>query len=627
MEKYTGKPVGFGDVEVTGGFWKKKQELVERVTIGAVFKRFEETGRNGCLDAGWKEGMPFRPHIFWESDVTKWIEGAADFLRKHRDAALEEQIDILVDRMEKAQDENGYLNAYFTAVEPEARFTRRTDHELYCAGHLIEGAIAYCEATGKRKMLDIAIRYADLIDRVFRIEHSASFDTPGHEEIELALFKLYRYTGEERYRMLAEYFLNTRGTSERDGTYSFADLEHMQSHLPVRRQRTAEGHSVRALYLYSAMADMALLEKEDELADVCSDLFENIVNRRMYITGGVGSTHRGESFSYDYDLPEYTAYNETCASIALAFFCRRLWLIRADRRYADCAELALYNTVLSGLSLSGDEFFYENPLAVDPRRTAFNDSRAQGLREHLPILQRVKVFSCSCCPPNLIRAIGAIGDYMYSFSGDTVYAQCYMNADAEITLGARRVVLRQRTEYPYDGNVRIRTETDGDYTVALRIPSWCDAYTVHINGEEIPAEAEDGYVLLARTWSAGDEIVLDMVMEVKLIEGNPQVPDLCGRAAFTRGPLTFCAEGVDMPGVQLRDIRVGNAGEYAVLEETVAGERMPVLEGKAYVRPEFTELYRPCRESYREITLRLIPYHAWANRGECEMTVWFLKKS
>lgn len=397
------KEITFDKVNITGGFWKEKQDLFREKTIGAVYDRFEETGRFEALKCSWKEGMPFKPHIFWESDVTKWIEGAAYFLQKERDSSLEEKIDELVERMANYQDENGYLNVYFTVVEPEARFTRRTDHELYCAGHLIEGSIAYANATGKTKLLDIAEKYVDLIDRVFREEHSAAFDTPGHEEIELALFKLYEYTGKEKYRKLAEYFIDKRGCSSRDATYDFADQEHMQSHQPVRMQKTAEGHSVRALYLYSAMAYQARITGEEQLKESCKTLFENITKKRMYITGGIGSTHRGESFTFDYDLPEYTAYSETCASIALALFCRRMWLLDVDGKYADCAERSIYNTALAGISLSGDKFFYENPLAADPERNAFNESRAEGLREHLPILQRVKVFDCSCCPPNILR--------------------------------------------------------------------------------------------------------------------------------------------------------------------------------------------------------------------------------
>lgn len=328
--------------------------------------------------------MPFEPHIFWESDVTKWIEGAAYFRQKERDAELEARIDALVEDMYHSQEKNGYLNEYFTVVEPEARFTRRTDHELYCAGHLIEGAIAYAEATGKTRLLEVAEKYVALIDRVFRVEHSAAFDTPGHEEIELALVRLYRYAGKKEYLTLASYFIETRGRSTRDTCYEFADQKNMQSHLPVREQKTAEGHSVRALYLYSAMADIAMETKDQELLDACKTLFENITQKRMYITGGIGSTNRGESFTFDYDLPEYTAYSETCASIALAMFCRRMWMLDPDARYADCAERAIYNTVLSGVSLSGDRFFYENPLAADPERNEFNDVQPEGTQEHLP---------------------------------------------------------------------------------------------------------------------------------------------------------------------------------------------------------------------------------------------------
>lgn len=251
MGRFTGEPVSFMNSNITGGFWKQRQDLFRAVTVDALYDRFKETGRFEAMKMNWREGMPYKPHIFWESDVTKWIEGAAYFLQKKRDPELEARVDELVSYMARTQEDNGYLNAYFTVVEPEARFTRRTDHELYCAGHLIEGAIAYAEATGKKAMLEVAVKYADLIDRVFRVEHSAAFDTPGHEEIELALMKLYDYTKEERYRLLAEYFINTRGTSERDETYDFTDQEHMQSHKPVRMQNTAEG---TASGLYTCIA-------------------------------------------------------------------------------------------------------------------------------------------------------------------------------------------------------------------------------------------------------------------------------------------------------------------------------------------------------------------------------------
>lgn len=624
MEKYAGKAVGCKDVSITNGFWKDKQELVEKVTVDAVYNRFDETGRFAAMKCDWKEGDPFKPHIFWESDVTKWIEGAAYFLQKKRNPELEARIDELVDRMEKYQGEDGYLNVYYTVVEPEGRFSDRDKHELYCAGHLTEGAIAYYEATGKRKMLDVAMRYIDYIDKVFRIEHSAAFDTPGHEEIELALMKLYRFTGEERYKLLAEYFVNTRGTSPRDKTCDFADNEYMQSHAPVREQKTAEGHSVRAMYLYTGMADVAMENKEDELAETCETLFENIRNKRLYITGGIGSAPRGESFSYDYDFPEYQAYNETCAAIGLALFSRRMWLINEDGKYADCAENALYNTMLSGMSLSGDKFFYENPIAANPKKIAYNDSKPRGLQEHFPILERVKVFGCSCCPPNLVRAVGSIGDYMYSTSGNTIYAQCYMGGDADISLGEKTVTLKQKTQYPYEGQVEIETATAGTYTLALRIPEWCMSWTITVNGEAVTAAPEKGFVKLDREWKETDVVVLDMAMDVLIMEGNPKIPDLCGRVAFTRGPLVYCAEGMDNNDVSLRDIRIEKKEGFSVEEGEVDGCKMPVITGKASIRKDFEALYRPWKDEKEEIDLKLIPYYAWANRKVTEMTVWLL---
>ncbi len=626
MKKYEGKPVSFEQIELTHGFWQEQQRLVKEVTINAVYDRFEETGRFGALKGDWKEGMPLKPHIFWDSDITKWMEGVAFYLQKNRDPEMEKRMDELIERMEKLQLEDGYLDTYFIVVEPEARFTRRPDHELYCAGHLVEGAIAYYKATGKRKMLDIAIRFINLIDQTFRLEQSASFDTPGHQEIELALVKLYTLTGEVRYKELAEFFIDHRGCSRKDRENNDTDLTNIQSHLPVREQKTADGHSVRALYQYCAMADLALLNREEELTRACETLFENVVQKRMHITGGVGSTYLGEAFTFDYDLPEYTTYNETCASIALAMFCRRMWLIDADSKYADYAELALYNTVLSGMSLSGDRFFYENPLAADPRRNDFNGARAEYLREHLPILERVKIFDCSCCPPNLVRITGAIGNYMYSVSENTIYAHCYMSGKACIQLEEQEVILEQRTDYPYDGSVNIETETDGDYTLALRIPGWCSAYHLTVNGEKAEYSANKGYAYLRRTWSKGDQVSLELEMAIHRIEANPRVTNLCGRVAVMRGPIVFCGEEVDNQGLALRDVRVGAGDSFRVARETLCGRSLPVLYGQAESRKDFGELYRFSEGDMETVTLKLIPYFAWANRGVMEMNVWFLKK-
>ena len=617
--------VSFKNSTITGGFWKERQDIFRKTTIDAVYKRFEETGRFEALKFNWKEGMPFKPHIFWESDDTKWIEGAAFFLQKQRDAELEIKIDELISWMAKTQDKNGYLNAYFTVVEPEARFTRRMDHELYCAGHLIEAAIAYAEATGKKEMLQIAIRYADLIDRIFRIEHSAAFDTPGHEEIELALVKLYYYTGEKRYLDLAKYFIDTRGNSKKDITYEFADMEYVQSHLPVRDQTTAVGHSVRALYLYAAMADLAMETEDEELLSACKALYANITKKRMYITGGVGSTYRGEAFTFDYDLPEYTAYSETCASIALAMFCRRMWQMDVDGKYSDCAEQAIYNTVLGGVSLSGDRFFYENPLSVDPRRNAFNEFRTEEMKEHLPILERVKVFECSCCPPNLLRIVGSIADYMYSTDEETIYTHCYMEADTELEVNGQKVILEQRTQYPYDGNICINIRSDGVFGIALRIPGWCKKAKVYVNQKERKLELHKGYVYLKENWKSGDEIALKLPMEIKTYRANPQVVSACGRVAVMRGPIVYCAEGLDNEDKPLKDICLLQEKEAQLVEVNIANLKMPGICMPAIYTMNFEELYCDGEVEKKEMVLNMIPYFAWANRGISEMTTWFLK--
>lgn len=627
MNKTTAKGIGFKNISITGGFWKEKQDLFSNVTLDAIYQRFKETGRFEALKCNWKKGMPFEPHIFWESDVTKWIEGAAYFLSKKRDAELEVRIDELVDDMYHSQEENGYLNEYFTVVEPEARFTRRTDHELYCAGHLIEGAIAYAEATGKRRLLEVAEKYVALIDQVFRIEHSAAFDTPGHEEIELALIRLYRYTGKKQYLQLASYFIETRGRSKRDTCYDFADQKNMQSHLPVREQKTAEGHSVRALYLYSAMADLAMETGEQSLLDTCKTLFENITERRMYITGGIGATNRGESFTFDYDLPEYTAYSETCASIALAMFCRRMWLADPDARYADCAERAIYNTVLSGVSLSGDRFFYENPLAADPERNEFNDARPEGIQEHLPILQRVKVFSCSCCPPNLLRMVGSIADYMYSVSEKIIFAHCFMNANATIELEKGiHVSLEQKTAYPYEGDVTIHVQSDAEFALAIRVPGWSTETKFYINGKTLNPEIRKGYAYINRKWKKEDTLLLKLDMKVRLFAAHPKVKSVCGRVAVMRGPIIYCAEKIDNGITSMRDIRISQNAAFSVEKVKFEGEELNLLHTTAEKRIMQQGLYQELPYQKEQMELTLIPYHVWANRGVTEMTTWILNE-
>ena len=614
--------IPYSQVKITGGFWGQRRHTGREHTLMAIYDRFAETGRFASLDFKWQPGEPNCPHIFWDSDIAKWIESAAYLLHDQRDEKIEALVDECVDKIEAHQRPDGYFNIHFDTVEPENRFTRYTEHELYDLGHLLEAAIAYKEATGKDKLLNLLIKYVDLVDRVFRVERKAGFDTPGHEEIELALFKLYQATGEERFLTLMRYFIDMRGNSPRDNTYDvFGQKSYSQAHLPVRAQKTAEGHSVRACYLYSGMADLAWQDDDQELKQVCEALFDNIRNRRMYITGGIGSNHQGEAFTYDYDLLNRSAYAETCAALALALFARRMSRLAPRGKYADVAELALYNGMLAGISLDGESFFYENPLEVDPKLFRQNQRYIKA-RDHMPEIQRKRVFECSCCPPNLLRVFGSIGDFAFTESEDTLYVHHFMSLEGETAFG--RVTMQ--TEYPYEGAVKLCLGGAGRYTVAVRIPAWAKSYALKAAGEAVTDVPVDGYVYMARDWSAGDVIELDLEMAVRRVQAHPAVHDDCGRVAIMRGPLVFCAEEQDN-GENLKDIILPKTSAFREGWNEELNE--PVLKADAQRRkwPEKAPLYLQDWDEEREdVELTLIPYYAWANRGEGEMLVWLGKE-
>lgn len=601
--------VGFDKVVLTGGFWQKKQTMNRETTIWSVYKQFSQTGRFDSLRFDWKEGMPNRPHHFWDSDVAKWVEAAAYLLMLEPNAELEAIIDETVENIANNQDANGYFNTYFTLIEPTERFRRRDMHELYCAGHLLEAAIAYYQATGKDKFLNCMKRYIDHIEQVFVVEQSAAFTTPGHEEIELALIRMYDLTGEERYLRLAEFFINARGNNEKDGT-SLANT-YEQAHLPVREQHTAEGHAVRATYLYSAMADLAVLRKDELLAQACRDLFDNITRRRMYITGGIGSDATFEAFTGDYDLPNVTAYTETCAAIGLIFFASRMQKLRLDSRDADLLEWVLYNGFLSGISLDGNAFFYENPLEIPALATKeVGGKRYPAIR--YPIDQRVEVFACSCCPPNISRVLASLGQYVYTYDEDTIYCHQFMESTAQFACGCGEVKIQQKTAYPYDGKVSILY--NGPATrLAVRIPAWCDAY---------PERETNGYMYY--DVEDGTELNFDFPMTAKLIAADPRLVEDYGRCAVSYGPLLYCAEEVDN-GSWLHSLSLCPEGEITrAMDETLG---LPVLTMPAIRRPveEDAPLYLRYHPG-KEDTVRLIPYHAFANRGRSEMIVWLNTK-
>lgn len=602
------EPISYEHINIDNGFWQQRQQLNRDVTVRSVYRQFDKTGRIRAFRFDWTPDMDpaMKPHIFWDSDVAKWMEGAAYIIAKQPDPELEAQVDALVEQIAAHQGPDGYFNIYYTVIEPENRFTDRSKHELYCAGHLIEAAVAYAQATGKTKLLDCMCRYADLIDRVFRQTKSAAFLTPGHEEIELALVRLADYTGEKRYLDLARWFIDMRGMHpEIDGNSIYN-----QSHLPVRQQHTAEGHAVRAGYLYCAMADLALRDDDSELADSCRTIFDNITRRRMYITGGIGSTSVEEAFTIDYDLNNLHAYAESCAAISLAMFSQRMLRLEPDSVYADTVERVLYNGFLSSTSLDGKSFFYENPLEIRP--ALLHRHHRTPNPEHFPITQRVEVFSCSCCPPNIVRFVASLGGMLYATdeAARTVYVHQYIHSNASFDFCGEKAHLTLETNYPADGKIRL-IWNGPDCTLALRVPGWVRGFT---------EPTEHGY--LHRTATNGSVIELDFPMETALIAANPHVQTDSGRCAVMRGPVVYCMESVDNGG-DLRDIRLIPDGRTTVCTNSVCG--LPVLEMDAERRIPTDTLYSDRRDQlFKPFRAKLIPYFAFANRGESEMLVWSL---
>ncbi|HHX63607.1 MAG TPA: glycoside hydrolase family 127 protein [Chloroflexi bacterium] len=631
-------PVPLQNVHLEGGFWGPRQEINRTVTLPIEYQQCKETGRIDVVKLSWKPGDPNPPHPFWDSDLAKWIEAVGYSLSLHPDPALEELVDAVIDDMAAAQQPDGYLNSYFTLVEPQNRWANLRDmHELYCAGHLIEGAIAYYLATGKRKLLDVMCRYADYIATVFGPGDGQKRGYPGHEELELALVKLYRVTGEERYLDLARFFIDERGTQphyfdiearERgdDPTaWNHGRYEYNQSHLPVREQTTAEGHAVRAMYLYSGMADVAAETGDETLLAACERLWDNVTTRRMYITGGIGSASHGERFTYDYDLPNDTAYAETCAAIGLVFWAHRMVQLTGEARYADALERALYNGVLSGISLDGKRFFYANPLEVDPQAYTY---RADIFGRSALTAERQEWFGCACCPPNIARLLASLGDYVYSSGSGALYLHLYAAGKADLEIDGRPVTVRQETNYPWDGEIRIvvAPEAEQSFALCLRIPAWARSAEVRVNGQtvDIAPRMDRGYARIERVWHNGDVVELSLPMPVERIEAHPAVRVNAGRVALQRGPLVYCLEEVDN-GANLPDIVLPkDASLNTEYDENLLGG-IVVIKAEGLRRPTdnwTNALYRPVESDAVPVSLTAVPYYAWGNRGPGEMLVW-----
>lgn len=646
MKTYTAthpRPIPLHQVSIKKGFWEERQTKNRETTIPAIYKKMEETGRiKAWTLAPDREPPPYHPvvHMFWDSDTGKWLEAVAYSLTTHPDPELQKVADDLIDLIETAQFEDGYLNTYFPVLAPDMQWKNLRDwHEMYNAGHLIEGAVAYFRATGQRKILDILQRFANLIEKQFGDDDGKKRGYPGHPELELAMVKLYRETGEQKYMDLATYFINERGQQphyfdiemeargERPEDFHQKTYRYCQAHAPIREHEGATGHSVRACYLYAGLADVALETGDQELLDVSRRIWDDLTQHQMYVTGGLGPTNTNEGFTFAYDFPTETAYAETCASIALAFWAHRMFHLDPDRRYIDVMELAIYNGSLAGVSYDGDEFFYANPLASYPNVNPYDSFSGITTDQYY---RREEWFYCPCCPPNLSRLIASIGEYTYSQLDNRVYVHLYHDNTVSLEVNGRSLTLEQSTRYPWDETVKLTVGVDNPIPVdiALRIPGWCYEYELSVNGEKQDAVAlENGYAIVSREWADGDTIELTLSMPVERVLPHPEVRQAAGQIALQRGPIIFCLEEVDN-GPRLANLVIPESSKLEASFDANLFHGVTVITGEAVrIEPkrESSDLYRHrSQESLSETstTFKAIPYYLWANREPGEMRVW-----
>lgn len=594
-------------------------------TIAANMEKIISTGRLEAFKLNWKEGNGEAPHIYWDSDTAKVLEGMAYALALRPDPELEKSYDEWVDLIVSAQQPDGYLNTHFTVTEQDKRWrTLMYSHELYCAGHLIEAAAAGYECLGKRKLLDCICRYVDYIDSIFGAEPGKRRAWSGHQEIELALMRLHKITGNERHRALAAYFVNDRGVEpnifveEVNAKISppplgKMDMSYFQAHVPVREQHEAIGHAVRAVYLYAGMADVAESCNDSELLDACAELFDSIVKKRMYIHGGIGSTFLGERLTIDYDLSNSSImYAESCAAMGLVQFARRMFNITGEDKYLDIMEQALYNGVLSGISLQGDTFFYDNYLEVDDCLMLYN----VGSKVRQPW------FFCSCCPTSYARFIPQLGSFLWSAGKDSIHMNIPAACSGSLTLADGRTLgVKVRGNYPYNGSINIELCTAGTYKVELRIPAWCRKYSVKINGQACANVIE-------RNWCAGDIIELELDMPITMNRSNFKVCGNAGKVVIKRGPVIYALEQTDNQ-YPVRELKIKTSSPMSFTEVPGLPENTPAITGKA-VREYFCndDLYTDAEPMREETTFTAIPYALWQNRGETSaMHVWLREES
>ena len=635
--------------EVADGFFSRYEKLIREVVLpyqeDALNDRIEDAEKSHCIEnfrmaakklrTGKCDGE-FYGMVFQDSDVAKWLEGAAYALAQYPDGELERRCDEIIELIGEAQHPDGYLNTYFTVKEPEKRWTNLYEaHELYCAGHMIEAAVAYAECTGKTRLLEIMRGMADHIYQRFVVEGAEGY--PGHPEIELALMRLYRCTGEDKYKELALHFINVRGVNsdyyaqeKKKNPWSVwghnpnnpIDKEYAQHAAPVRMQNKAVGHVVRAVYLYTGMADAAMVTGDESLAQACKVLWNNITQCRMYVTGAIGSAYEGEAFTKDYHLPNDTAYAETCAAIGLIFFSNKMLYLDRNGKYADVMERALYNCVLAGMQLDGTRFFYVNPLEALPGISG----EAQTHRHALPV--RPKWFACACCPPNVARLLSSISEYAWHIDAEILYSNLFVGGvlDLSDSFGGK---IKLQTSYPYGNRIEYHFEPEKEamsLQLAIHIPAWSQNVVIRLNGNSAKYEVRDGYAYLCEDFTAADVVTVEMDMSARKVYTSNKVSANTGKAAVERGPLIYCAEGVDndddVLSLSFKKGGTITVGEY--LPDKLCG--ICELYAEGYRESISDDLYSYEAPAAEESRITLVPYYTWGNRGLNQMRVWIPEK-
>ncbi len=601
-------------VEIRDQFWEPRQQTNRSITVPHLFSELERAGNIPNLRlAAERKREGYQGPVYMDSDLYKAMEAAAYVLQLYPDDPIREKLDEVIGILERAQTPEGYLNSYFQVVAPERRWTNlRDDHELYCAGHLIEAAVAHYEATGSDRLLKVAARYADYIDSVFGDAPGKRLGYCGHPEIELALFRLYRATGEKRYRDLARFFLLNRGkkifAQEHNIPLEQYDGTIWQDNVPLTEHREIVGHAVRAAYLFAGATDLVAETGDERVLQMLLGVWENTISRRTYITGGIGNEARHEGFTKDYDLPNRTAYQETCASIALIFWAHRMGLLLEEARFFDALERALYNGALAGIALDGKNFYYVNPLESD------------GTHHRRPW------YACACCPPNIARLIASLGGYLYAQTDSDLWVNLYVESRAKLSLSGREVVSQVRTNYPWEGTIEVQVVEGApvEFGLHLRIPDWCAQPRLTLNGKPLPLEIQKGYAVVRRHWQPEDRLTLELPMTPLFMEAHPRVEADRWQVAIQRGPLVYCLEEIDQ-SAPLERMAVDTTSPLRYRWEPNLLNGIGVIEGGAVVLDDDSawgnRLYRPLARRQRA-TFRAIPYYAWHNRQPCPMRVW-----